>query len=118
MKRDMDLIREILLQIEKTPREKLDHLSAPEGYDYDTMTEHLVLLEDAGFVEGELIGTFRSRRYIVHKMTWDGHDFLDAVRTPMVWNEVKNRLLAFGGNSALEIVKDLAIQVTRDMLAS
>lgn len=99
MKRDMDLVRELLLKIEGDERE-FDVITA-EGAailgipsetsmtreEADKITRHLDLLEQAGFIEIEerqLAGSIW-----VKGLTWQGHDFLDSVRDPEVWRKTK-----------------------------
>ena len=116
MKRDMNTIRDILLKIEETPRERLDYLEPPTGCSYTKMTEHLIMLDDAGFIEGELIATFQERRYLVHNITWDGHDYLETIRNPEVWKKVQEKLKPVGGDFAVEVVKELAITVGKSLI--
>lgn len=103
MKRDMDLIRELMLKLEDLPMEvgRIVHIppDAVEiqvtGYEMDQIDYHLSLLRKAGFVDtggvnvGNGIG-FRG-------LTWAGHDFLDSVRSPDVWNRTKQAASAAGG---------------------
>ena len=117
MKRDMNTIRDILLKIEETPRERLDFLEPPTGCSYTKMTEHLIMLDDAGFIEGQLIVEFQARRYLVHKITWDGHDYLETIRNTEVWNQVQEKLKPVGGDFAFEVVKELAITVGRSLIS-
>jgi hypothetical protein len=41
------------------------------------------------------------------KLTWDGHDFLDSVRDPEIWNKTKDGMKAAGGFT-FELLRDLA----------
>lgn len=55
------------------------------------------------------------RTMMVKEITWDGHDYLDSIRDPKVWREVKNKTKDLSG-VALEVVKSLAVEVTKSML--
>lgn len=105
MKRDMDLVRGMLLAIED------DVLRFGEGTDNggldapdDVAEAHLRLLEQAGLVEV----MFRPQRGAVQVrgLTWEGHDFLDAVRDPEVWKRTKDGASKMGGWT-FGLLKDL-----------
>ncbi len=109
MKRDMDLIRDILRQVEAAPFGKdAVTLDFPDG-DPAEVSYHVMLLHQAGLIDaynnhrdpltyGET-GS-RDRLRPLRKMpdwkplwlTSDGHDFLAAASNPGIWDGVKNRL--------------------------
>ncbi|QBK31616.1 DUF2513 domain-containing protein [Roseitalea porphyridii] len=100
MKRDMDLIREVLLQIE----------DGCDAFDYDEfegeadyLEYQLVLLRDAGFIDAHLLDSSCA----INKITWDGHDFLDSVRDPEIWRKTKDGAAAAGGFT-VELLGELA----------
>jgi hypothetical protein len=102
MKRDMDLIRELMLKLESYPKEPIDVVQirpyVPEPLwirDYvfsaPELVYHLELIEEAGFIENmDLPGYF-------YRLSWTGHDFLDSVRSPDVWDKTKKVAAAAGG---------------------
>lgn len=102
MKRDDDLIREILLEIEQDD----DWLVIMPGRTLSAAPEerrrryHILLLSDKGLVTSVADGTFR--------MTAQGHDYLDAIRDHGIWQKTKDAVAATGGNASLEIIKQLA----------
>lgn len=111
MKRDMDLIRELLLAIEDHPTladgsqvlivDTADKL----GFQDRSLAEihyHLEMLIKKGLVEGEI-----NLLQIVSGLTWDGHDFLDTIRDPDIWRQTKEGAKKAGGFS-LELLGDLA----------
>ena len=115
MKRDMNLIREILFQLESTTAGKARHLQAPEGYSQDELVYHTTLLLEAGLIEGRRVTAFSAGTFRDLRLTWEGHDFLDAVRPPAVWESVEERLKHLGG-AALAVVKALAIEEGKKLL--
>ena len=115
MTRDMNLIREILLQIENSCSESDCCVSAPEGYSAEETEGHLLLLLDAGFIEAEVLEAWDGTDIRVKRMTWDGHDFLEAIRPPQVWDQVEKQITEMG-SAAFEIVKGLAIQEAQKLL--
>ena len=68
---------------------------------------HLRLLKEVGFTEfhkqGELIdGTIHFVR-----LTWAGHDYLDAIRDPEIWRKTIQETDAIG-SFTFDLVRDLA----------
>lgn len=93
MKRDMDIIRLLLLQQEtgEDPPEL-------KQYDEKLVVHNIALMLDAGFVEGEVIvdQTGTPTAAIIIRMKWAGHDFLDSTRDPSIWNKAKDKVLKPG----------------------
>jgi Hypothetical protein (DUF2513) len=118
MKRDLDLMREILLKVEagtgQTPLFALKDLSdSPADIGYN-----VTLLKDAAFVEANLI-SFNgpdSITGVIVRMTNAGHDYLDSVRDPKIWKKTKSVLENVGGSAALEVVKETAIKITAELI--
>lgn len=110
MKRDMDLIRKILVVIETTPPSKIPII---EGYTSEQIGYHVYLMMQAGLVEGVEI-TSQVDQYpiaIPTQLTWEGHDFLDACRNESVWNKAKETLKSIGGDVPLTVVKALLVDI-------
>lgn len=90
MRRDMDLIRQILLEIE-------EHSGNAEnlyikGYSHEQIAYHVYLLHDAGLVKAKILygmGSVNPVSYTVFSMTWMGHEFLDACRDEGIWQKMK-----------------------------
>jgi hypothetical protein len=113
MKRDMDLIRELLLKLEAFPMRMggiatispdADEIAVP-GYDSAQIDYHLGQIRRAGFIDE---GGSRPMSGIGFRcLTWEGHDFLDSVRDPKIWTKTKDGALAAGGFT-VDLLKDLA----------
>ena len=89
MKRDMDLVREILLTIESMET-RYEHLNVP-NYPVDKVNHHADLLISAGIVNGEMNWTFGGPATpIVESLSWAGYDFLDAIRNESIWTKTKD----------------------------
>jgi hypothetical protein len=94
MKRDMELIRKILIKVEESDRDPLDYVPLEiEGYDQSTVSYHIWLLVDAGLVEGVDCTSDAIFRWHAQRLTWDGHDFLQSIRDDTIWNKVKEKVL-------------------------
>lgn len=100
MKRDMDLIREILLQTEQHENGYAPDLEI-DGYTSAQIGYHQFLIIDAGLAEGADVthrGSEGPMGVITH-LTSAGHDFLDAARSKTVWQQAKDAVDPIGGAS-------------------
>lgn len=113
MKRDMDIIRQILLNAEddKYPYGGHVHL---DGIPNETCAYHVALMQDAGLVEARVIKT-SSCPYaaaLIHRLTSAGHDFCDGIRQDTIWNKAKEHILQPGASYGLSIlVEYVKIQI-------
>lgn len=111
MKRDMDLVRELLLAIENDPKYDGTIKWMPDGpedlgitgHSFEEFAYHLTMMIDAGLIEGKA----GMQMPIFSKLTWDGHDFLDTIRDPVIWMQTKDGVKKAGGFS-LDLLKALA----------
>ncbi|NLG39121.1 MAG: DUF2513 domain-containing protein [Fibrobacter sp.] len=114
MKRDMDLVRLILFEVEKN--EKWDEWKdiKIEGYSQEEIYYHIMLLNEAGLIEAKILCD--GGKWVPYRLTWNGHEFLDASRNETVWKKVKGIMANKGGSFAFEVVKSLVISVSLEML--
>ncbi|MGH9908291.1 MAG: DUF2513 domain-containing protein [Pyrinomonadaceae bacterium] len=111
MKRDMELVRRILLNIEKG-----NFYGGAEGYHDDAVNFHKALLIDAKLIEG--IPRYSSQKpsdipisVRIKKVTWHGHDFINAIRTDAKWNKIKAFLADRGQDLTIESIQTAAKQL-------
>jgi hypothetical protein len=111
MKRDMDLVRELLIQIESNPvldGSKWMTPSSPEEIgiqdrSIEEVAYHLDLLVEAHLVRG-----FPGQRMAtISKLTWQGHEFLDDIRDHDIWSKTKERIKGLP-TIAIGIVAEIA----------
>ena len=114
MKRDPELIRLILKDLQEIPLgEIIEDAKYHDRYDDAIVREHMRLLIEEGFVLGI---TQSDRGKISHvsleKLTWKGHDFFDAAQDNSVWQKAKEVVLkpgiSFTWDILLEWLKDEA----------
>jgi hypothetical protein len=117
MERDGDLIREILFPLEQKPADKdwLTDTDFPEDR-RKAVAYHVELLQEAGFVEAA-IRPSTDVLFRAEGLTWEGHDFLDAIRDDTVWTRTKETLRSKGLSFAFDLVKFVAISITKDQLS-
>jgi hypothetical protein len=117
MKRDMELIRKILLAVESWPARGGDRTFAALGYPEEEVNYNIDQAIQAGLLQGETLDTMTSMVCLVDGLTPYGHDFLDNARTQYVWDEVMGDIKERGIVSAsIDIVKDLLNRALRKRL--
>ena len=105
MKRDMDLIRQLMLNLENDSR------LAPEGYEKDVVTYHQALLIEAGLAKGSILpGDDIPKAVILGGLTWQGHEFLDAARSEEGWRQVTQSIAKVAGTVSLSMLQALLNQ--------
>ena len=94
MKRDMDLIRIILLKIEERHKGTVIKNFQVEGYELSEVVYHCKLLYDGGFISayksengGDIL-----QLVAVGGLTWEGNDFLDKIRDNSIWFRTKETI--------------------------
>jgi hypothetical protein len=112
MRRDLGLVRELLLKLEPLSGSHEWQMIEPndpriqvEGHSPDEIEYHLQLLVEQGFVEQPRSGPMLGIMF--RRLTWAGHDYLDAVRDPKIWHKTKEATDKVG-SWTFEIVKELA----------
>ena len=117
MKRDMDLCRRILLTVENNPPDKaVRRFRFDREYPSDTVSQHVVLLNEAGLLNANITETFDGTYYTVERLTWDGHNFLDAARDDGRWASAKQRLEGAGVNATFTLLKETLEDLARKTL--
>ena len=111
MKRDMELVRKVLLAVESG---QANH--AIDGYDDDTIKYHKALVIQAGLAEGSVLKSGTGNREIpasvmLKKLTWAGHDFIDAIASDSNWAKVKDFLQDAGKQLTIETVKAAVVHL-------
>ena len=90
MKRDMELVRELLLAVETDtgdPREWVE-IEMP-GRSRQEISYHVQLLAEGGFLEANDASSHGGYDWQAQRLTWQGHEFLDTVRDAGIWREMK-----------------------------
>ena len=112
MRRDMNLIRLLLLEAED--EEKPD-LSA---FEEKTLWMHRYWLIEAELAIGAWVET-GSGTIVVHelsRLTWNGCEFLDAIRDESVWKGLQKSFNGFKTSFTLPLLKDVAVQLIKASL--
>lgn len=113
MKRDMELIRQILHKTEAL--EFIDD-DPYEPYCGETYSEvyQIALMKDAGLVDAKIkvTGGIPSEARII-RLTWAGHDFLDSTRDSEIWKKAKELIIKPGVSWTFQILVEWLKQEAR-----
>ncbi len=114
VKRDMDLIREILLQAEGLPAERKNAKIEIDGRDPNEIGQHLLLLQDARLAEVlDSSGVGSMHNVTLRRLTWEGHEFLDQIRNEEKYKEAKEEAIRLTGSAGFEVLKALLSETAK-----
>lgn len=118
----MDLVRDLLLEIEKHPAlNRVSQCQFGPGdlgiteENYETVAFHLGLMIEAGLV----LGRPDMHMPIVSGLTWAGTEFLDAVRDNGTWKKTKegaSKAGSWGLGFMLDLAKAIAKEEAKKLL--
>ena len=110
MKRDMDLVRLILLEIEDKYRSTAIYDLAIDGYDTEMVAYHCKILNEAGLISDYKAQYADNEIYVfgVGSLTWDGNDFLEKIRDDSQWKKVKETITKKGLPLVVDTIKSVA----------
>lgn len=116
MKRNLDLMRDILFALEAhpTPSEWID--PGVEGHSDVEISYHIMLLHEAGLLEGtdrSAIGVFR---WSARRLTWAGHELLDLARRDADWKDVVALVEERTGSGAYAVLRQALLARAEEKL--
>jgi hypothetical protein len=115
MKREMELIRKMLIAVEDLPGGWAPAEMKFDGYTEDQVGYHAYLLVDAGLARGADVTSNMSKapEYELLNLTWAGHEFCDAARDDTRWKKAMWIVKEKGGHVTLEILKELLVSLMK-----
>jgi len=121
MKRDMTLIRELLIKVEGVNEEIPVLQLKVDGYSHEQIAYNAYLLIEAGLAEGKTEppvsdgngGTRPTGKYL-RNLTWQGHEFLDSVKNDAVWKKVLDYVQDKGGSAPFNSIALLAVSFAKE----
>jgi hypothetical protein len=113
MKRDFELLKEIMLQVEAADTFDTEiHVKAPAKSE-DEIDYHIILLRDARYIEAsEGNKSFGARPM---RLTMQGHDFLSASKNDTIWNKTLKYSKEKGSAVTIAIFQALLIKGAEKM---
>ncbi len=109
MKRDLDLIRNILMDVEATPAGQAIDGFEYEGKEQVEILEHVQLLLDADFLDGLIQTGSRNEPVacVVYRMTWAGQEFLSKAKNDTLWKKVMAQAEEKGLSTSVAVINAL-----------
>lgn len=117
MKRDLELIRKILLTVEE--HEDLEPFDLElEDYDENKINFHLQLLDEASFIETILERDETGAIVLAQpiRMTWKGFEFLDMARNNNVWEKSKKFVAQKSVSVSISMFVEIMKIILKDLL--
>jgi hypothetical protein len=116
MKRDMDLARKILLDVEQCEEtDGFGHFKPSyDGHSLQEVFYHIKLLDEAGLIEVLDLRELSNPRQWPTRLTWAGHEFLDAARDDTRWQKAKRFVIDKTGSLSFELLKQALMKLATD----
>ena len=118
MKRDLDLIRKIILSIEESESAQAPTHLAVEGYTEAQINYHAWLLVDAGLAMGADTTHMESDgpAAIITNLTWTGHEFAEAARNENRWKAAITTVKEKAGTATVAVLTQLLAEYMKRSL--
>ncbi len=121
MKRNMDLVRDLLLQLEAVGDAHSIHIFTEDdhsplkfdGHTWDEVEYHARQLIDAGIINNGNVNPMVG--FCFKKITWYGHDFVDSIRDSEIWEKTKSTASATGSYT-IEVVLEIAKAIIKNKI--
>ena len=116
MKRDMDLARAILFQVEESD-DSMDWAKvSDDGYSEEQISYHIKLLYQANLIEAIDCSSMDGLSWKATSLTWNGHEFLDTARNETFWNKAKSYLNGKGVEITIDTIKTALMKVIKEQI--
>lgn len=103
MRRDMNVLRQILLAV----RDADGVVREVPGIDQAVYLEHARLLDEAGLVTASIHQVQqRVDVALIWRLTWAGHDFADAIQQDTLWHKAQSTVLKPAASWTFDVLKE------------
>ncbi|MCU7844890.1 MAG: DUF2513 domain-containing protein [Candidatus Thiodiazotropha sp. (ex Monitilora ramsayi)] len=105
MKRDMELIKQLLLSYEE------ETTFIASAHDEDKVYHHVKILRDAGFIITDSYPPKNGGAYTYKdRLTWDGHEFISLIKQNEIWEVIKSEFKEATVETMLTVGKQIATE--------
>lgn len=121
MKRDMELIRQLLFKLEK---QNIDANALRtikpfeieiEGYDVTEIKHHLIMLADSPFLKND--GFDLSGALLFRGVSWEGHEIINTIRDNEIWEKTVNDIKKKGVDGVVSLIVEVAKAIAKNKLS-
>lgn len=115
MRRDLELIRLIVLEVESQPTGYMMGDLQIEGYTKDQVSYHSYLIVDSGLAQGIEITSMddTSPNWKILHLTSAGHDFAEAARNDSVWQKAVAFTTRNAGTAVMEVFRQVLVETVK-----
>ena len=118
MKRDMDLVRSILIQVEDAGAECESGCLEFMGHSQAEVYYHIELMQQKGLIDATVKRDWGGSIIYatITGLTWDGQDFLDSMRDDRVWSRSRKAIKETVGSTTFDVIKKVCVEVAASMV--
>jgi hypothetical protein len=118
MKRDMNLVRKVLLFVEALPESDGFTQFKDSNFTERQVEYHAVMLVEEGLLkrDGVFVEAEGGISFICDALTYSGHDFLDAARDDTIWRKAMDKIAGTTGSVSIEVLKAVLIDLGKKAL--
>ncbi len=118
MRRDMDLVRDILSGVADAEGAMDARAFVNDERSFQLVAYHFEIMAEAGLMSASVqrngSGKYCNAR--ATRLTWEGNDFLSATSNGNVWQEVKMQMAQMAVDAPFSIIKQLAVSACARLL--
>lgn len=116
LERDMELIFSILKKVTSSDIDEVTFQKIEiDGYDNKIVGYHLYLMEQASLVKIVCPKSMKGPiwdRIVFNEITWEGHEFLDALKNDTVYSKFKKVLNEKGKSIPFKVAEELLLKLS------
>ena len=112
MKRDLELVRKIILAVEDSEGGSKLQI---DGYTEEQVGYHSYLIADAGLAKAidASAGMDLLPKWEILHLTSAGHDFADSARNEATWKKATGLVKEKAGGATIEVIKEVLVSVIK-----
>ncbi len=116
----MDLIRSILLQVELANEPLTLGMLSYDGHSDAEAIYHIELMKRRGLIDADIQRAWGGDvvSCSISALTWDGQDFLDAIRSEKVWAKSRDLVKKTVGSTTFDVIKTVCSKVAVELVCS
>lgn len=113
----MDLVRDILMAVEESDVPVQLPALVTEAWGMDAVGWHVEMLAAHGLVSADVRHGGSGHVIIgeVGPLTWEGCDYLDAIRSDTVWTKARRAIGESVGDAPLSVVKSVCVALATSL---
>jgi Hypothetical protein (DUF2513) len=122
MKRDMSIIRNLLMDIESeyTDGGFALEVTGEDDYTEEEMNYHLQLMKEAKLIKLETVldEDEEEEELLIYGLTWEGHELLDSIREEAIWQQLLANLKREKGSMPFSVLRKQAAKAAEAYYAA